>query len=101
MSNLITIAIFVLIGLMARYANDEIGGYVEPDLEDAFPLGGSHVISGGKLLKEPAVGYTTRECAEALALMASSGTGSGNTGKSDDIYDEPQAMYPMEMRNEG
>lgn len=48
-------------------------------------------------------GYTAKEVADGLALMASTMNITASTeksGKSDASYEEPMAMYPMEMRVE-
>lgn len=112
----------------------------EPDLENAFPLGRSHLVdpklaedspAQGKL-KEPAMsyiaqetrkthalmkdieaeleersdptrktipwGFTVKEAAEGLSLIGAALAPKEEPLKTDDIYDEPKATYPMEMK---
>lgn len=91
-----------------------LGGYVEPDLENAFPLGESHIAPGDKL-KEPAMSYRAQQGRKTLILIKDleaeleersdpackaipwGYTNPDKTGKSDDRYEEPQATYPVEM----
>lgn len=73
---------------------------VEPNLDEEAlipPYG-----LGGYVLDVPVDrsigGYTTRQAAEALTLMAMAGKITpGGDEQFPAIYDEPMAMYPMEM----
>jgi len=70
----------------------------EPDLEDAFPLGRSHIVSSNHVMGD----YTTREVADALMSIANAGKITlMSAERTDDRYEEPVACYPvMEARYE-
>lgn len=85
-----------------------LGGYVEPDLENAFPLGGSHVKKVTSTDREkinaqlPAPQRSLTSAMETINLLSSIRAVAedriarqSKTEKSDDCYDEPQAIYPI------
>lgn len=84
----------------------------EPDLENAFPLGRSHVMrvrspyghsfTIGASVPGNEMSYEefARDIREYRALMERTKIGNEWQGKSDESYNEPMACYPMEMRHE-
>lgn len=75
----------------------------EPDLENAFPLGRSHLVDPKRIIPT-GLGSDVPNGGQSngalLTLMKSLETKllREELLKTDDIYEEPQATYPMEMR---